>query len=128
MAGYINSPLVSVSQLEKIFVRGANLTDADATLQPFTDRAWFYVMPASTMSAARTITLGNTDFYNTAGMFLWCGILRLDTTANTLTVKKTDTTTIYVDPASPAPGRLLVFACDATGVWAASQYIWHIRV
>lgn len=127
MAGYINLPSAALSTLTTIFNRGADLTDADTTLQPFTDRAWFYVLPAGTLTASRTFTLGNTNFYNTAGMFLWCGILRYDTSANTVVVKKADTTTIYTDPASPAAARLLVFACDATGVWAASQYIWHIN-
>lgn len=121
-------PSTAVAAMTNMYQRGADLGDASVTIQPFTDRAWFYVLPAGTLTASRTITLGNTNFYNTAGITLWCGILRLDTSANTLVIKKADGTTIYTDPASPAQSRYLQFACDNTGVWLAGQYLWHIAL
>jgi hypothetical protein len=125
MSKYINIP--PSDPFLSMFSRGADIGDADTTLQPFTDRAWFYVLPANTLTANRVITLGNTNFYNSAGMFLWVGILRYDTGAFTLRINNTAGAQIYLDPASPAPARLLVFACTNAGVWVSSQYIWHMR-
>lgn len=101
------------------YARGADLGDADATLQPFTDNASLYVLPPNTLTANRTITFGNTSAPG-AGQNWLCTILRYDRTAFTLTIKKTDTTTIYTDPISPTSSRALMFFA-ANGVWAVSQ-------
>jgi len=38
--------------------QGANLTDANATINPATDKASLYVLPANTLTADRQLTLG----------------------------------------------------------------------
>lgn len=98
--------------------QGANLGNADATIEPFTDQKSLYVLPAATLTANRTITLGNTSAPG-AGLLWFVYILRNDLTAFTLTIKKADGTTIYTDPASPTTPRILQFYCSS-GVWTAN--------
>lgn len=101
------------------FKRGANLGDADVTIQPFTDNCSLYVIPPNTLTANRTYTLGNTSAPG-AGIIWVCTIVRYDRTAFTVTIKKADTTTIYTDPISPTRNAQFQFGCSA-GVWAVSQ-------
>lgn len=67
---------------ETIIKGGANLTDADATIQPATDKASQYVLPAATLTTNRTVTLGTTS----ALTGLMVRIVRRDRTANTLAI------------------------------------------
>lgn len=102
------------------FRRGPDLVNANQTIQPFTNRAAFYVLPAGTLTANREVTLGNTGFYTTAGMVTIVNIWRADTTAFTLTIRRADAGILYVDPASPPANRLLQFTCNTSGAWASS--------
>lgn len=120
---YEATPSTSLAAYGNIFRRGADIPDADTTIQPFTDRCLFYVVRS--LTANRVITLGNTNFYNTAGIFNTVVIWRLDTSANTLTISRADATPIYVDPASPAANRQLWFACSNAGVWTSGHYLFH---
>jgi len=73
---------------------GANLTDADATIQ-ITQGTW-RKLPAATLSAGRNLTLGNTGAK--AGDQIT--ITRLDATAQTYTIKDNAAATLFVMPAS----------------------------
>lgn len=98
-------------------IKGANLTDADGTLQPFSGAGFSIVfLPPATLTADRTITLGNTSAPG-AGPYWSLFIVRQDLTANQLIIKKADATTIYTDPVSPTQIRCLEFVCQA-GVWS----------
>ena len=121
MAQYVNIPIDRLTYLFTSFNKqGANLGNADVTVQPFTDLGGvsLYTMPPNTMTANRAVTLGNTSA-PPAGVVWLCFILRQDQTANTLTVKRADTTNIYVDPVSPTQNRILQFICS-NGVWSAN--------
>lgn len=98
--------------------RGTNLGDATVTIQPFTDGAAVYVLPAGTLTANRTITFGNTSAPG-AGVVWLCTIIRLDLSAFTIQYKRADTTNIYLDPATPAVARYHQFICN-NGTWAAN--------
>lgn len=89
---------------------GADLGDADATIQPTTDAASCYTMPESTMTANRIVTLGTTGSPVTAGIVQ---IIRRDRSANTLTVK-VGSTTLIVFSASPASAQGASFYFDGT--------------
>lgn len=115
------STLTPVEIFSLIYSRGADLINADQTIQPFTDRAFFYVLPAGTLTANRIVTFGNTGFYTAAGPVFVAGIIRLDTSAFTLTVRRADATVIYTDPASPPPARTILFTCSTSGVWSPSR-------
>jgi len=73
---------------------GAALTDADATIQ-YTAGSW-RKLPASTLGAARVLTLGNTGAFAGAQMT----ITRLDAAAFTYTIKDNAAATLVVLPAS----------------------------
>jgi len=83
-------------------VNGANLTDANNTITlngsgaspGFTGGGNLYTMPAATMSAARTITLG----VGGAKKGDTLAIMRRDVTANTLTIQDDAATTLAVFP------------------------------
>lgn len=115
MSLYVNIPF-SASAAMAPAPAPALLGDASVTLQPFTDLAGLYIMPPNTMTANRTITLGNTSA-PAAGLLWLVTIIRYDRTAFTLTIRRTDLTNIYVDPVSPTSARLFQAYCNA-GVWA----------
>lgn len=98
--------------------RGADLGDADATLQPFSTGKSLYVMPAATLTATRTFTLGNTSAPG-AGVVWVIDVIRLDTSAQQIVWKRADTTTIYTDPGTPAAARHFQFICS-NGVWSSN--------
>jgi hypothetical protein len=89
--------------VESMFFAGANLTNADATVNPGTDGASVYTMPAATQNAARVITLGVTGTLIAGVSTVW--IVRRDATANTLTIRNGGTNGVAVPdvviPASP---------------------------
>lgn len=62
---------------------GANLTDANATIQPNTDKASEYTLPAATLSTNRSLTIGVTGPPITDSIVQ---IVRRDLSANTYTV------------------------------------------
>jgi hypothetical protein len=95
---------------------GANLTDANATINPGTDKASEYTLPASTLSTNRTLTLGTSGSPVTYGYVL---IVRRDLSANTYTVNNgggggTGTGFSYTFPASPTTPQAAIFLYDGT--------------
>lgn len=87
--------------------QGTALTDADQTLQPFTDKASEYVQ-ATTLTANRTKTLGTTTVVT--GTLV--RIVRTDTAAKTLAVVNGGT----------AAGTLFTFDASPTEIQAATFY------
>jgi len=96
--------------------RGANLGDADATIAPGTDGASQYVLPAGTLTANRVITLADTA----ALTFQALEIVRLDSSAFTLTIKNAAAATLVVLPASVRCAPLFTFISGASH-WAFGQ-------
>jgi hypothetical protein len=90
-------------------LKGPNLTDASATVNPGADHVSEYMMPAATMTAARTVTLGVGGTPQTA---LLVTIVRRDLTANTLAIANGGT----------HGGTLLTFAASPTGVQYATFF------
>lgn len=114
MSLYVNSPIGPITRL-----RGADLGDATVTIQPFSGTGFSLIyLPPNTLTADRTVTLGNTSAPG-AGAYWSLFIVRQDLTANQLIIKKADTTTIYTDPASPTQVRCLEFVCQ-NGVWSTN--------
>ena len=93
MPAALYSATVALTDSEPPVKTGANLTDADATIQPVTDKASQYTLPDATLTANRTLTLGTTSAW--AG--LQVRIVRKDVTANTYAVG-----TLFTFPASTA--------------------------
>ena len=62
---------------------GTALTNADATINPGTDKASEYTLPAATLNAPHVLTMG-TGGTPTTGLTVW--IIRRDLTANTYTI------------------------------------------
>lgn len=77
---------------------GAALTNADATVNPASDVASEYTLPAATLSANRVLTLGVTGSPITNSIVQ---ISRRDLTANTYTVKDDAGTTLLTFAVSP---------------------------
>lgn len=111
--------LTPVEILSAVFQRGADIPNANITLQPFTDRAYFYVVPAGTLTANRIITLGiaNQAAMGVDALAYQIAIVRLDTSPFTLTIRRNDLVVIHTDPASPPAGRNLIFVCTSAGAW-----------
>lgn len=78
---------------------GTALTDANATINPATDAASEYTLPVTTLTTARTLTLGNTGSPVTGAVV---EIVRRDLTANTYTIKDNAATTLFTFGASPS--------------------------
>lgn len=87
---------------------GAALTDANATIQPFTDKASQYTLPASTLTTNRTLTLGTTGVLT--GTLV--RIARKDLTANTYAIANGGTN----------GGTLLTFGASPTTIEAATFF------
>jgi len=78
-------------------VLGANLTDASVTKNPASDGVSEYQLPAATLSASRTLTLGTSGSPVTNDVIR---IVRLDLTANTYLVSD-GSSTLFTFPVSP---------------------------
>lgn len=86
---------------------GANLTNADATINPASDAASLYTLPAATLTGAHILTLGVSGSPITNSIVQ---LIRRDLTSNTYTIKDDAGTT------------LLVFASGPSGAQGASFY------
>lgn len=82
MPASLYASTVALTDSEPPVKAGANLADTDATIQPATDNASQYTLPAATLTMNRTLTLGTTSAW--AGLMV--RIVRKDVTANTLAV------------------------------------------
>lgn len=100
---------------------GTVLTDADTTIEPFTDKAGVYVLPAGTLTANRVLTVNNTG--GIGPWALWLAVY--DLSASTYTIKNSATTTIFTKAASPGRAILFQIYSASGGAWVANiaQYI-----
>jgi hypothetical protein len=79
-------------------VCGTNMTNANQTLQPFSDTASEYIQPATAaLTAARTKTIGTTSAF--AGLLV--RILRKDTGAFNMTIRNGGTNAADLVPTLP---------------------------
>jgi len=99
--------------------RGANLGDADATIQPFTDKASRYDLPVATLTANRTVTLGTTNVITNTKV----SITRRDATNKTLAIVNggAGAGTKYTFLASPTTVERVTFRFDGTN-WAMVDF------
>jgi hypothetical protein len=111
----------------KSLIAGANLTNVDATINPGTDAASIYTMPAATMNAARVITLGVTGTLIAGVSTVW--IERRDLTANTLTIRNGGTNgTVIPDVVLPAsPGNAMRVGATYDGVDWIPHTVVYVR-
>ncbi len=100
---------------------GTTLTDASATIQPFTDNRSQYVLPSGTLSTNRVLTMGIAGAPAAApGTSVLITIL--DTSANTYTINNNAGTPQFVKVASGSPQTVLMYF--TAGDWALSQH-WY---
>ena len=90
------------------------LTDADATIQPFTDGCSRYVLPAGTLTGNRVLTLGIVSAFPIAVL----DIVVLDTSVHTFTIKNNAGTTIFTKGASDPAKTYEAYVTG--GDWIAS--------
>ncbi len=81
--------------------RGADLTDASATIQPFSDKCSLYVLPNGVLTADRTLTVSITSGTPVAQTIV--DILVLDTSAHSFTIQNNTPTTLYTHAGSGVP-------------------------
>lgn len=101
------SPSASLPAAVLVPVRGSDLTNADVTVNPASDKATLYSLPAATLTANHVLTLGVSGSPITNSVVQ---IERRDLTSNTYTVKNDSGTS------------LLIFAATPTGAQGASFY------
>jgi hypothetical protein len=99
----------------------AYLTDADATVEPFTDKIGIYILRAGTLTANRVLQVNNTN-----GLSTWeVQIAVYDLSAHTYTINSSTPATIYTKGASP--GRAILYqlysAAGAAFVANVARYI-----
>jgi hypothetical protein len=106
-------------------VSGTNLGNASVTINPGSDNASFYSMPAGTLGANQVITLGVTGTLYAGASTVW--IQRRDVSAYTLTIQNggTNGTSVpsIVLPASP-PRPMLVGATYDGSDWYIHTVIY----
>ena len=117
MAATINTfPVVPYANFYRPLI-GTLLTDADATIDPQTDKIGMYVLPAGTLTANRVLTVANAGGTSTQLVV----IIRFDLSAFTYTIRNSAPTTLYTSPASP--GVPIEYAIYYTGgVWVANYF------
>lgn len=100
--------------------RAAALTDASATKSPGTDKASQYVLPAATLTTARTLTLGTAGSPATS---LAVEVVRFDLTANTFAVINggAGAGTLLTFGASPTEAQGATFTFDGTN-WSLTAF------
>ena len=91
---------------------GTALTNADATINPGTDKASEYTLPAATLNAAHVLTMG-TGGTPTTGLTVW--IIRRDLTANIYTVNNGG-------PAGAAVGKTVILPASPGKPMGACWY------
>ena len=101
---------------------GTNLTNADQTLQPFTDKASQYTQ-ATALTANRTKTLGTTSVVTGTRV----RIVRTDTAAFTLIIVNGGggAGTLFTFPASPTEIQSATFVKGATD-WVLEGYDYQV--
>src|SRR6478736_1205249 len=97
--------------------QGADLGNADVTIQPFTDKCSLYIMPAATMTTPRTITIGNTSAI--AGNLWTISIVREDLTSHALVINNAAGSPIFTFTGSPGQAVRCEFYCNS-GVWTVN--------
>ena len=95
--------------------RGTDLTDADATIQPFTLQKSLFVLQNGILSTNRALTFGITSLSNGQVTFILC----LDTSANTYTIKNNAAGTLYTHQGS-VTGPMWYEIFSSAGDWIAS--------
>lgn len=90
------------------FRRGANLTDADITIDPNADKCNLYVLPAGTLTGNRSVTVASTSPAGTIVL-----IVVEDISANTYTIKSNAGATLWTKAASP--GQAICFQVYTPG-------------
>lgn len=108
MSLYVNIPSSGGGAVPR---QGANLTDADATVNPASSQISASLLPAGTLSANRVLTLGVTGSPVTGHIYQ---VLRYDLTANTYAVKDDAATTLYTFAASPTTAQGVTFYYNGT--------------
>jgi hypothetical protein len=98
---------------------GANLGNADATINPASDKASLYLLPAGTLTAARVLTLGVSGAPITSSVLQ---VVRRDLSANTLTVNDDAGTTLLTFAASPTTAQGATFYYTGTHYALLSFY------
>ena len=93
-------------------VSGVNLTNANTTINPGTDKASKYTLPAAILSANHVLTLG-TGGSPTTGLTVW--IVRRDLTANTYTINNGG-------PAGAAVGKTIILPASPGKPMGACWY------
>ena len=91
---------------------GTALTNADATINPGTDKASEYTLPAETLNAAHVLMMG-TGGTPTTGLTVW--IVRRDMTANPYTISN-------VGPAGAAVGKTVILPASPGKPMGACWY------
>lgn len=102
-----------------LFQAGAALTDASATINPASDKASEYTLPAATLTADRALTLGVTGSPVTKSIVQ---ITRRDLTAKTYTVKDDGGTTLLTFGASPSAPQGACFQFNGTSYELSSFF------
>ena len=95
---------------------GAYLGDASVTIDPNVDKCSVYIMPVNTMTTNRTVTVNNTGGTQTQVV----QILRLDRTANILTINNSTPTLMFTSAASPTADVLYQLYFTG-GIWTANS-------
>jgi hypothetical protein len=90
---------------------GPNLTDADATVNPASSAISASVLPASTLTGNRVLTIGVSGSPTTQQIYQ---VIRRDVSAHTYTVKDDAGTTLFTFAASPSAPQGATFYFDGT--------------
>lgn len=98
-----------LNKLQMLFKEGADLTDADVTIQPYTDKCSLYVLRDGVITANRTVRLGITSSF---GPFT-CVIMVLDTSSHTYIVADHAGTALFTHAANSVP--FLYWGYNGTG-------------
>ncbi len=100
---------------------GSNLTDADATVNPASSAISASVLPASTLTANRVLTIGVSGSPATGLVYQ---VVRRDLSAHTYTVKDDAGTTLFTFAASPSGAQGASFYYSGTHfVYLSSYYV-----
>lgn len=94
-----------------VFNAGAALTDAALTVNPASDNASEYTLPAATLTANRVLTLGVTGSPVTGSLVQ---ITRRDLTAHTYTVQDDASTSLLVFASAPTTAQGASFRFNGT--------------
>lgn len=107
------------------FKSGADLADADATIQPVSGKFGRVILPAGTLTGDRVLTLGDTGYASTDGTSLF-QVIVLDTSAHTYTIKDSTGTDLYVH-GSGMPARMYQFYLSPSTAHWTPNTVWWVR-